>query len=634
MHNPNPLALWLAAVAIVPSLSWATPVHQWSKRFGDGANQATRSVSFDGSGNALVMGYMEGTADFGGGPLASSGSLDAFIAKYDPAGNHLWSKRFGSGAIQQMWSAAADAAGNIFVAGPFEGTIDFGGPTLTSSGLTDIFLAKLDPSGNHVWSKSFGGPGLDECRSVAVDVSGNVVIAAFVYGPVNFGGATLTSAGLYDVALAKFDNGGTHQWSNTWGDASDQQAMSVATDPSGNVIVGGTFLSTLDLGVGSMATAGGNDGFLARFSPSGVCQWSKRFGDGNEQKILQVGTDGSGSVFAGGYFDGSIDFGGGPLANAGAVDVFLARLSGTGSHIWSKRFGTSGSEENWGLATHSNGNVIVAGYMSGAADFGGGPLPHAGGEDIYMARFDPTGAHVWSKSFGSGSYQSGFGVAITAAGEILLGAAVLNSVNFGGGNLTSAGGVDAALARFSDDSPIPVLFQDFRAIARAGIVEVSWIMSHDELLADYALYRQEEGSAPVEVARGTIVPTVSEFVDHGVLPATTYRYELVVRAQSGEVFRSPIATVSTPPMSTSLEQNYPNPFNPRTTISFALASDSDVTLEVFDAAGRLVTTLLDGSKGVGRHTVDFDASRLSSGVYFYRLRAGDFDQQKKMVLLK
>ncbi len=85
---------------------------------------------------------------------------------------------------------------------------------------------------------------------------------------------------------------------------------------------------------------------------------------------------------------------------------------------------------------------------------------------------------------------------------------------------------------------------------------------------------------------------------------------------------------------TELEQNYPNPFNPRTTISFALASESDVTLEVFDAAGRLVATLLDGSKGVGRHTVDFDASRLSSGVYFYRLRAGDFVQQKKMVLLK
>jgi PKD repeat protein len=88
------------------------------------------------------------------------------------------------------------------------------------------------------------------------------------------------------------------------------------------------------------------------------------------------------------------------------------------------------------------------------------------------------------------------------------------------------------------------------------------------------------------------------------------------------------------PLETSLEQNYPNPFNPRTTIAFSLTEESAVTLDVFDAAGRLVATLLDESKGVGRHNVDFDASRLSSGVYFYRLRAGDFVMQKKMVLLK
>lgn len=83
-----------------------------------------------------------------------------------------------------------------------------------------------------------------------------------------------------------------------------------------------------------------------------------------------------------------------------------------------------------------------------------------------------------------------------------------------------------------------------------------------------------------------------------------------------------------------LEQNYPNPFNPRTTIAFSLTEESDVTIDIFDAAGRLVATLLNESKGVGRHTVDFDASSLSSGIYFYRLRAGDFVQQRKMVLLK
>lgn len=85
---------------------------------------------------------------------------------------------------------------------------------------------------------------------------------------------------------------------------------------------------------------------------------------------------------------------------------------------------------------------------------------------------------------------------------------------------------------------------------------------------------------------------------------------------------------------TSLSQNYPNPFNPRTTIAFSLAKEGQVRLEVFDAAGRKVASLVDGVKGAGRHAIDFDASSLSSGIYFYRLNAGGVVQQKKMVLLK
>ena len=84
----------------------------------------------------------------------------------------------------------------------------------------------------------------------------------------------------------------------------------------------------------------------------------------------------------------------------------------------------------------------------------------------------------------------------------------------------------------------------------------------------------------------------------------------------------------------SLSQNYPNPFNPRTSISFSLAREGAVRLEVFDASGKRVATLVEGSKGAGWHTVEFDASSLSSGVYFYRLIAGGVTEQKKMVLLK
>jgi hypothetical protein len=106
----------------------------------------------------------------------------------------------------------------------------------------------------------------------------------------------------------------------------------------------------------------------------------------------------------------------------------------------------------------------------------------------------------------------------------------------------------------------------------------------------------------------------------------------VVRAGGVEPSLDPQSTSAAARV--SLDQNYPNPFNPRTTISFTLAEEGDVTLHVFDVTGKIVATLVDGSKGAGRHAVEFDASALSSGIYFYRLIAGGVVEQKKMVLLK
>jgi PKD repeat protein len=95
-----------------------------------------------------------------------------------------------------------------------------------------------------------------------------------------------------------------------------------------------------------------------------------------------------------------------------------------------------------------------------------------------------------------------------------------------------------------------------------------------------------------------------------------------------------IVTQNSAPRQTSLAQNFPNPFNPRTSISYFLAEETSVTLEIFDVAGKRVVTLVDGTQGSGQQVVEYDASSLSSGVYFYRLVAGDFTEMKKMVLLK
>jgi hypothetical protein len=198
--------------------------------------------------------------DFGGGPLTSGGGYDGFVAKLDPAGNHLWSKGVGDA----RGHVTTDAAGNVLVGGAFEGSVDFGGGPLVSAGGYDVFVAKLDPAGNHLWSKHFGEGGQQACDGVATDASGNVLVIGDFNGPLDFGGGPLANAGFDDVFVAKFDPTGNHLWSKRFGDWSEEEGHGVATDAAGNALVTGVFEGTVDFGGGPLTSAGGHDVFVAK----------------------------------------------------------------------------------------------------------------------------------------------------------------------------------------------------------------------------------------------------------------------------------------------------------------------------------------------------------------------------------
>ena len=156
----------------------------------------------------------------------SNGAHDIFVAKFDSSGNLLWDKSFGDAADQKQASLALDASGNIFLGGSFPGQIDFGGGALVSMGDDDLFLAKLDPSGSHLWSKRFGDTNDQSFGTVAVDPSGRPILVSGCSGAVDFGGGPLQSAGGttggQDVFVAKFDASGNYLWNRRFGDAQQQ----------------------------------------------------------------------------------------------------------------------------------------------------------------------------------------------------------------------------------------------------------------------------------------------------------------------------------------------------------------------------------------------------------------------------
>ncbi|UCG53420.1 MAG: T9SS type A sorting domain-containing protein [Candidatus Latescibacterota bacterium] len=370
--------------------------HVWSRNLGDSLKYGTNKLAIDGDSNVFLVNDFHGTADFGGGLIAAQGLRDGIIAKFDAAGEHVWSRGFGgSSASVDVKAAGVDGSGNLIVAGLFTGTIDFGGATLSASWfVTNMFVVKFHPTGAHLWSRKYTGGGSIVITAVAADPAGNTILSGYHSGSFDFGGGTLT-ADLYNAFVAKYDTNGDHGWSHSFGDPGTYQYIhDVAADLSGNVFVTGDFRDPLDLGGGSLTNAGGPDIFLAKFDPDGNHIWSKRFGDAEPQRSYSVAVDGPGHVLLAGHFFGAVDFGGGALV-ADPIDFCVARFDGEGTHYWSERFDVFSlglqNDKEYSIAAAANvsGDMAFVGTFKDAVDCGGGDLAYNGGWDVFVTNYVP-----------------------------------------------------------------------------------------------------------------------------------------------------------------------------------------------------------------------------------------------------
>jgi uncharacterized protein (AIM24 family) len=259
-------------------------------------------------------------------------------------------------------------------------------------GYKDGFVAKLSGvDGTHVWSKRLGSTGQnDAATGVAVDSNGNILVTGRFAGTVDFGGGALTSAGAYDVFLAKYSGSGSHVWSKRFGGTMVDTGNSVAVDGSGNAVITGNFVGTVDFGGGALSSSGGQDLFVAKFSGAGGHLWSKRFGGTSDfDSGNGVAVDATGNVLITGYFCGAVDFGGGARSSAGAWDLFVAKYSPSGTHLWSKQVGGTNIDEGNAIAVDGVGNSVITGRFFNTVDFGGGAMTSAGGADIFLVQYGP-----------------------------------------------------------------------------------------------------------------------------------------------------------------------------------------------------------------------------------------------------
>lgn len=379
---------------------------------GSGNVTDVAGVAIDSSDNIYITGTSEGTNIFGKN-VTSGTTRDIFVAKLNSSGVVQWVYTAGGTGADRGRKIALDSSGNIYVAGYYENTVDFGGGNITSNGSWDAFLLKLNSSGTFQWVKSYGASNNDLGRDVAIDSNDNIYLTGNFRGTVDFGGGDVSSnpsANAY-IFLVKFNSSGVFQWVYTAGGTGVDDVRSLALDSSDNPYITGSFQSTVNFGGGNTTAANTNDLFILKLNSSGAYQSIYTSNIDTTQKAKGLFIDSSGNVYATGIFQNTVNFGGGNIISSGQ-DIYLLKLNSSLAFQWVKRFAV----DNGGLGTalgaavtvDEDGNVYSVGQISGTYNLGGINQVSGGNKDAFIVKHDASGTFQWSKTLGGGSAMDGY----------------------------------------------------------------------------------------------------------------------------------------------------------------------------------------------------------------------------------
>ena len=359
----------------------------WAVRAGGELSDQAFAIAVDASANVYVSGYFRGTAQFGTVTLSDNGMYQAFVSKLDTNGNFLWTVQGGGTSDDIGYDLVVDPDSNVFVTGYFQGSANFGPITLVSNGSKDVFAAKLDAAGNWLWATGAGGIYSDFGNGISLDSSGNCYITGSFHLAASIGAFNLTSSGGDDIFVAKLDNTGNILWAVKAGGISTDWGLDLALDNAGNAYITGIFNDAATFGSCSLTSAGLGDIFAAKLDPSGNFLWAVRAGGTDNDFGYSIAVDVSSNVYVTGYFSGTVAFGSTNLSSIDDVpDIFVAGLDSNGNFLSAVQAGGSGPDRGQGIATDSSGNIFVTGYFWYTSQFGPASISSQQNQDIFVAK--------------------------------------------------------------------------------------------------------------------------------------------------------------------------------------------------------------------------------------------------------
>ena len=406
---------------------------KWTKAMlGTGGQSYAGAIAVDPADGAIyVRGRFKGTVDFdpGDGVHNITGTTtcaditfcgDNFILKLDSGGNFLWARVIGASENVFVSSIAIDPGGygDVYLTGNFYGTIDFDPGTITSRleamGDYDIFISKLNSSGEFQWAKRIGGQGNDFSYSIAIDPngSGEIFTTGYFDKIVDFdpgpGTSSLTSAVSPSIFICKLDGDGNFKWAKGMGRASFlniSHVGSVALEPGGmgDVYTTGSFKKTGDFNPSNddtckLESAGNSDIFISKLDSAGNFKWAKAAGGLKEDygTALAIQPGGSGNVYIIGRFQESVIFGGGSshLTSSGDYDIFISKFDSAGNFQWVKAIHGEADDFIAAITLDEESLYLAGFYSSPSISFDTLTIPNENEwADLFIAKLniaDPT----------------------------------------------------------------------------------------------------------------------------------------------------------------------------------------------------------------------------------------------------
>jgi hypothetical protein len=411
----------------------------FSSRLG---GSSTVHVATDTHQNILVAGSFEGVLELGGARLVSEDESDIFVAKLSSEGKLLWAERVGGAGSQYGLAVTADPEGNVVVTGSTRAPVIQGYPVPSSQ----IFAAKLDASGNPVFSMNFGHMHAGIGLGAAVAENGEITLVGRFSGIARFDDFAIKSthdAPNGDAFVFRLAPNGRVLWGHALGGLGEQYAGSVAATPKGGVVLSGVFSGTLELDGKQHTSTGAPSAFVLALDDQGCVRFSRNLGP-SLADIPRLAVDPMlGDVVVAGTFKGRLELDAGTLLSAGEDDVFALKLTAHGDPVFLAGFGDAGSQQLGGVGVDGFGEVALAMSSLGHVDLGAGPIEGHGGYDVAVVKLDALGAPQWGTTFGDHDDQLATDLIVDAAGNIVLAGQFAGSVDFGDGALQATGGFDA-----------------------------------------------------------------------------------------------------------------------------------------------------------------------------------------------